>query len=449
MSQVRVSVPAGIISGRENKQHFLPPLKPQLSKTPNLQLLAAHCSRCVPVHYSQQCVCVCVPVHYSLQCVCAPVHYSLQCAYVCACSLLTAVCMCVCARSLLTAVCVCACVRAFTTHSSGCVCVCLFNTHCSVCVCVHYSLQCVCVCVCVRVFTTHCSVCACSVLTAVCVCVYVCACSLQSYICTRWTRLLSGWTGYFSAALDGCASDLSSQDARHSLDSASLRDLRIATDLALRATKATAQAFGRSMSSLIVLERHLWLTMTEMKEATMTEIKFPSSMLRSGQLGQAGLDQLWRASLNVSRRLRSRLKRCNTYSLNAPALLHLPVAPNPRRFSRQPNQHQPPRSPDLRTRGEIEGAYARQDTTTSLCAKDPGPRLPWIQCLRSLPDQPGRNRRGPSLTTAGPPANGLSCLSHHLAEEKNVFLVPHWPATAPRCVTAVVADKIKHKHFQK
>ncbi len=46
-------------------------------------------------------------------------------------------------------------------------------------------------------------------ITVVC----VRACSLQSYICTRWTRLLSGWTGYFSAALDGCASGLSSQDA--------------------------------------------------------------------------------------------------------------------------------------------------------------------------------------------------------------------------------------------
>ncbi len=51
------------------------------------------------------------------------------------------------------------------------------------------------------------------------------------------------------------------------LDAASLRDLRSATDLALRATKATAQAIGRSMSSLVVLERHLWLTLTEMKEA--------------------------------------------------------------------------------------------------------------------------------------------------------------------------------------
>ncbi len=64
------------------------------------------------------------------------------------------------------------------------------------------------------------------------------------------------------------------------LDTASLRDLRSATDLALRATKVTAQAIGRTMSSLIVLERHLWLTMMEMKEAD----KVPSS--RSGFVRQ-------------------------------------------------------------------------------------------------------------------------------------------------------------------
>ncbi len=51
------------------------------------------------------------------------------------------------------------------------------------------------------------------------------------------------------------------------LDEALLRDLRSTTDLALRATKATAQAIRRLKSSLIVLECHLWLTMTEMKEA--------------------------------------------------------------------------------------------------------------------------------------------------------------------------------------
>ncbi len=165
------------------------------------------------------------------------------------------------------------------------------------------------------------------------------------------------------------------------------------------------------------------------------------------------MDQLWRALLNVSRRLRSRLKRCDTSSLNAPALLLLPVAPNLRQPSRQPNQRQPPRSPDLRRRGAIEGANARQDATTSLSAKDPGPRLPWIQCLRSLPDQPGRRRRGPSLATAGPHRKRpLMCLlppRGMLGAEKNVFSVPHWSATAPRCPTAVIADKIKHKLFQK
>ncbi len=38
------------------------------------------------------------------------------------------------------------------------------------------------------------------------------------------------------------------------------------THLALRTTKATAQAIGWSMSILVVLECHLWLTLTEMKE---------------------------------------------------------------------------------------------------------------------------------------------------------------------------------------
>ncbi len=55
---------------------------------------------------------------------------------------------------------------------------------------------------------------------------------------------------------------LTSEEA--GLDAASLRDLRSMTDLALRATKATAQAIGRSLSSLVVLECHLWLMMAEM-----------------------------------------------------------------------------------------------------------------------------------------------------------------------------------------
>ncbi|KAL0192323.1 hypothetical protein M9458_010619, partial [Cirrhinus mrigala] len=54
---------------------------------------------------------------------------------------------------------------------------------------------------------------------------------------------------------------------KSALDFATLMELRSATDLALRATKATAQAIGRSMANLVLLERHLWLTLTEIKDA--------------------------------------------------------------------------------------------------------------------------------------------------------------------------------------
>ncbi len=37
---------------------------------------------------------------------------------------------------------------------------------------------------------------------------------MQSHICTRWTRLLGGWTSSFSASHDGCAPGLPGQDAR-------------------------------------------------------------------------------------------------------------------------------------------------------------------------------------------------------------------------------------------
>ncbi len=45
-----------------------------------------------------------------------------------------------------------------------------------------------------------------------------------------------------------------------------LSELRTATDLALRATKVTARALGRAMSTMVVQERHLWLCLADMKE---------------------------------------------------------------------------------------------------------------------------------------------------------------------------------------
>ncbi|KAI2644460.1 Protein P [Labeo rohita] len=46
-----------------------------------------------------------------------------------------------------------------------------------------------------------------------------------------------------------------------------LHELRSTTDYALRATKVTAQALGRAMSTMVVQERHLWLNLAEMRDA--------------------------------------------------------------------------------------------------------------------------------------------------------------------------------------
>lgn len=49
-------------------------------------------------------------------------------------------------------------------------------------------------------------------------------------------------------------------------DPAAFKELHSATNLAL-ATKIKAQTIGRSMASLVVLECHLWLNLTEIKDA--------------------------------------------------------------------------------------------------------------------------------------------------------------------------------------
>ncbi len=45
-----------------------------------------------------------------------------------------------------------------------------------------------------------------------------------------------------------------------------VKELRRATDLALRATKHTTRAVGRSMAGLVMAECHLWLNLMEIRE---------------------------------------------------------------------------------------------------------------------------------------------------------------------------------------
>ncbi len=45
-----------------------------------------------------------------------------------------------------------------------------------------------------------------------------------------------------------------------------ISELRRTADLSLRATKETARAIGRSMAALVAAERHLWLTLSDIKD---------------------------------------------------------------------------------------------------------------------------------------------------------------------------------------
>lgn len=45
-----------------------------------------------------------------------------------------------------------------------------------------------------------------------------------------------------------------------------VKELCRATDLALRANKQNARAIGRSMTAVVLMEQHLWLNLTGIKE---------------------------------------------------------------------------------------------------------------------------------------------------------------------------------------
>ncbi len=64
------------------------------------------------------------------------------------------------------------------------------------------------------------------------------------------------------------------------------KELRRATDLALRATKHTARAVGRSMAGSVAAERHLWLNLTEIHEKEKVFL-LDAHISQSGLFGEA------------------------------------------------------------------------------------------------------------------------------------------------------------------
>ncbi len=65
-----------------------------------------------------------------------------------------------------------------------------------------------------------------------------------------------------------------------------VKELRRATDLALRATKHTAHAVGHSMAGSVAAERHLWLNLTEFHEKEKVFL-LDAPISQSGLFGEA------------------------------------------------------------------------------------------------------------------------------------------------------------------
>ncbi len=109
-------------------------------------------------------------------------------------------------------------------------------------------------------------------------------------------------------------------------------ELRTAMDMALRATKATAQPICKAMAYLVVLKCHLWLKLMEIRDAE--KMAFLDSQSRPRDC--SGLP--WTSSWSVSLRLKSCCKCCIIFCPSASAQQLLQVAPRLHPLSNPPSR---------------------------------------------------------------------------------------------------------------
>jgi hypothetical protein len=128
------------------------------------------------------------------------------------------------------------------------------------------------------------------------------------------------------------AKQLKSLDGAASVDADAIRDLRSATDLALLATKRSAQAIGRSMGYLVVLHRHLWLTLSDVQEAD-------RKTLLNAPISPAGL--FGDAVEKVTERYSETQKKAKAMSHVIPRRAPMPPPPQPRSRSSSASGRQP------------------------------------------------------------------------------------------------------------
>ncbi|XDV15042.1 hypothetical protein PO909_015190 [Leuciscus waleckii] len=178
-------------------------------------------------------------------------------------------------------------------------------------------------------------------------------------------------------------------------DPEAFKDLHSTTDLALRATKTTAQAIGRSMANLTVLERHLWLNLTEMKDVERAAF-LDSPISTTGLFGPAvkGFAECFTEAQKALQAMRHFLPKRNSSASDRHKKAPLPQ----------------PAKPVSQLRPAVEACHRsrskrRHQFPSSQSARDPNPRLCWTPSLGSLPSTvTGRKREWLSPAAAGPPS---------------------------------------------
>ncbi len=137
---------------------------------------------------------------------------------------------------------------------------------------------------------------------------------------------------------------LKEMDEGSCLTPEAVKELRRATDLALRATKHTARAVGRSMAGSVAAERHLWLNLTEIREKEKVFL-MDAPISQSGLFGEAvsSVVEKFRSAKTQSAALKQFLPR-RTRDLSTPpsSMSRERSLPRKEPFGRSGTQATPP-----------------------------------------------------------------------------------------------------------
>ncbi len=214
-----------------------------------------------------------------------------------------------------------------------------------------------------------------------------------------------------------------------------VKELRTATDLALRATKHTGHAVGRSMAGSVAAERHLWLNLTEIREKEKVFL-LDAPISQSGLFGEAVssvVDKLRSAKTQSAALKQFMLRRSR--ALFHSLLLLLPASNALSSLKSVTATHRGlvcrTSSPPLFFLGLAVGGRVHLSPSTVPCVRGHsrfstaayGPRAGHPSVQHFTLHQPEQGRRGLSIVVEGAaasrpsrhPISGMSSLAQHSA----------------------------------